>query len=109
MTDLHALVVVPQGRVAHLQGLHGDGADASQVGLIALLLQDGLLSKLDAELFLQLTNDILKELQLVALLDDLRVDFNDCPLAALLFNLRLPASSENSLKARIALRRRPSW
>ena len=53
---LHSAVVVLKCAIAHLEGLLTDGRSASQVRLIALVLQDGFLPQLNSVLFLQLLN-----------------------------------------------------
>ena len=48
----------------HLESLVGDGSHAAEVRLIALVLQDGLLSQLYPMLFFQLLDQRFKELLL---------------------------------------------
>jgi hypothetical protein len=59
---LHASVVVIQSRIAHLQRLHRDRRNTTEVGLITLALQDCLLSELNAVLFFKFADHSLEEL-----------------------------------------------
>ena len=72
----HALIVISQRGIRHFEGLHGHGADTSEVGLIALVLEDCFLSQLDSVLLLELSDHGLEELQLVLLFNDFRVDLD---------------------------------
>lgn len=71
----HPLVEVVQGRVRHLQGFRRDGCHAPQVRLIALVLQNGLLTQLNSVLLLQLADERLQELLLGLHLNHLGLDF----------------------------------
>ena len=50
----HALVEVVERGVRHLKRLGRDGSDATQVSLVALILENGFLTLLDLVLLLQL-------------------------------------------------------
>ena len=52
----HSFVEIVQSRVRHLEGLIGDSGDASQVCLIALVLEDSFFTQLNPVLLLQLLN-----------------------------------------------------
>ena len=60
----HALVKVIERRMGHLERLVGDGSDATQVGLVTLVLENGLLAQLNPVLFLQFLDQSLQELLL---------------------------------------------
>ena len=49
----------------HFEGFVGDGSHTSEVGLIALILEDRLLAKLNSVLLFELTNESLQEFLLV--------------------------------------------
>lgn len=71
---LHASIVISKSRVGHLESLHGYGTDASQVGLVALALENCLLSQLDSILLLKLSDHRLQEFELILLLDHFGFD-----------------------------------
>ena len=73
---LHALVVVLQRAVAHLQRLYGYGRYAAQVSLIALALQYGLLPQFYLVLLLQFSNHGFQEFLLVLPFFDSVVDLD---------------------------------
>jgi hypothetical protein len=66
----HASIVVFQSRAAHLESLLADCCDTSEVGLIALILQNGLFAQLNSVFFFQFFNHGLKELAMSFLLVD---------------------------------------
>jgi len=51
--------------VRHFEGFVRDGSNASEVGLIALVLEDSLLAQLNSVLLFKLTNESLQEFLLV--------------------------------------------
>jgi len=61
---LHAPIVIIEGRVRHLQCFLGDGGDTSQVSLITLILQNGLLPQLDPIFLFEFADHRLEELKL---------------------------------------------
>ena len=73
----HATVVIGQRRVRHLERLHRNGTDTTQIRLIALTFKNRLLSQLNAVLFFKFAGHVFKELKFVLLLDDLGLNLND--------------------------------
>jgi len=72
----HALVKVIKSWVRHFKGFSWNSCHATQVCLITLILQDGLLSQLDSVLLFKFLDERLQELLLCLHLFNFSLDFN---------------------------------
>ena len=76
----HAVVVVSQSRLGHSNGFRREASDTIEVSLIALILQNSFLPKLNSVFLFLFSDHGFEEFELVPLLLHLGIDFNINPL-----------------------------